>query len=93
MLCVVCTPGYYNNYHGQRQDDPYYRYYRQQDARYTSGYYDELGYAQYGHAYNPRLVCSVECFVDRGTVCVFWYCRCVFVYSGIVGVCLCILVL
>ena len=29
------------------------------------------------------LVCT---FVDRGTVCVLSYCRCVFVYSGIVGV-------
>ena len=50
-------------------------------------------------------VCVLVCtFVNRGTVCVFWYCRCVcwcarlsteaqFVYSGIVGVCLCILVL
>ena len=51
-------------------------------------------------------VCVLVCtFVDRGTVCVFWYCRCVcvgvhvcrqrhsFVYYRIVGVCLCILVL
>ncbi|XP_041368328.1 protein transport protein Sec16A-like isoform X2 [Gigantopelta aegis] len=48
--------GYYN-YHGQRHEDhdAYYRYYQQHDARYNSAYYDELGYARYGQAYDPRL--------------------------------------